>query len=150
MKNPQGRVVSVGGDDPLTNIIVEVAANVACPRCAEGKGCGAGLLGGVGKDRQIETTLKHGLEVRSGDTVSVAMEPRNMLLAAIIVYGYPLLSALIGALLAWSLNLGDLASALFALSGIAMGFLIARRRLQSAQCLREFTPMIVENLTAAE
>ena len=139
----------MGGDDPLTNILVEVTADAACPRCAAGKGCGAGLMGGVAKERQIEAKLKHGLEVRSGDTVSVAMEPRNMLRAAIIVYGYPLLSALLGALLAWFLNLSDMASALFALTGIAVGFLIARQRLRNTRCLREFTPVIVENLTAA-
>lgn len=138
----------MGGDDPLTNILVEVTADAACPRCAEGKGCGAGLMGGVAKERLIEATLKHGLEVRSGDTVSVAMEPRNMLRATIIVYGYPLLSALLGALLAWFLNLSDMASALFALTGIAVGFLIARQRLRNTRCLREFTPVIVENLTA--
>jgi sigma-E factor negative regulatory protein RseC len=148
MQNPQGRILSVSGADPLSAVVVEIETSVACQRCASGKGCGAGLLGGRAKDRQIEATVSSGLRVKSGDSVSVQLEPSNVLQAAIIVYGYPLASAVLAALAAMTLGLGDVASAVFALTGIGTGFLMARRRLRSAQCLRDFTPVVVENLTA--
>ena len=138
----------MNGADPLSTVIVEVEASVACQRCASGKGCGAGLLGGGAKDRRIEATLSSGLSVKSGDSVSVQLEPRNVLRAATIVYGYPLASTVLAALAAMTLGLGDAASAVFAFFGLGAGFQLARRRLRNIKCLRNFKPVVVENLTA--
>ena len=44
MENPTGRVVSLVDKRSGARAVVEVDAASACPRCAAGKGCGAGLL----------------------------------------------------------------------------------------------------------
>jgi len=66
--------------------------------------------------------------------------------AAVIVYGYPLIAALLAALAAYGLGLNDIAAAAAALLGLVTGMSIARYRLNDAKCLREFTPTVVERL----
>ena len=129
--------------------IVEVDAVVACARCASGKGCGAGLLGSQPKDRRVEAMVADDLDVQSGDLVSIVLEPRNLLRAAVLVYGYPLSGAVLAASASLAIGLGDIASALAALSGLVAGILLAKIRLQNAACLREFTPTVIDRLSPA-
>lgn len=142
MQNPSGRIVSVHAD----HAVVEVDAGAVCERCAAGKGCGAGLLGvGTGPQR-IAASVPAGLIVGDGDLVSIVLEPSNLLRAAVIVYGYPLAGAVIGAIAAVIGGFGDVAAAVAALLGIVVGFVLAKHRLRDHRCLREFTPSIVQRL----
>lgn len=143
MNVTQGRIISIvaEGDIRRARVIVDPAA--ICPRCAAGKGCGAGLFGSSGKGRELDVTLAAGLVVAEGDTVSLDLEPRNVLAAAGIVYGWPLAGAAIGAGIAFVGVLGDLAAALLALSGLLAGLAVARWRLAGEQCLERFTPRVV-------
>ena len=131
------------------HVVVEVESVIVCERCESGKGCGAGLLGKQAGDKRVEATVAADLEVGLGDDVSIVLEPRNVLRAAIIVYGYPLFGAVLAALTAYSVGLDDVAGALAALSGLVAGILVARIRLRNARCLREFTPIVVGRLSAA-
>jgi len=76
--------------------------------------------------------------------VSIELAPRQLLNAALIVYGMPLVGALAGATVAYSLGLGELHAAIAGLAGIAMGVVLARRRVARDQC--QFTPTIVARL----
>lgn len=148
MQNPHGRIVSVYADDFGTNAVVEIDAVIACERCASGKGCGAGLLGGRSGERQVKATVTADLNVRDGDIVSIVLEPRNLLRAAFIVYGYPLAGAVLAAIAVFSAGFGDGVAAASALSGIIAGYFVAKVRLRNTQCLRDFTPMVVAKLTS--
>ena len=131
----------VDSDDGARAVVaVEVAA--ACPRCAAGKGCGAGLLTGNGGERQIEASVRDGLSLATDDIVEIALAPDNLLHAAIIVYGLPMLGAAIGAVIAFGLSLGDAAAAIAALLGLGCGLAISRWRLQQESCLSRFVPTI--------
>jgi positive regulator of sigma E activity len=74
------------------------------------------------------------------------MEPRHLLQAAFIVYGYPLLAAVAATLMARTMEISDAASAAAALAGLILGVLVAKIRLGKTRCLREFTPIVVERL----
>jgi positive regulator of sigma E activity len=104
------------------------------------------LLGSTSGEKQIEAYASADLGIRRGDTVRIVLEPQNVFKAAMIVYGYPLLGALIAAGAAYAAGLGDLAAAVSALTGIAAGFSVARFRLSRARCLRDFTPVVAERL----
>ena len=131
----------VDSDDGARAVVaVEVAA--ACPRCAAGKGCGAGLLAGNGGERQVEASVRDGLSLATDDIVEIALAPDNLLRAAIIVYGLPMLGAAIGAVIAFGLSLGDAAAAIAALLGLGCGLAISRWRLQQESCLSRFVPTI--------
>ncbi len=139
MDHPRGRVLTVSKDTP--SAVVEVATAIGCARCAAGKGCGAGILGG--SRRRVEAHIAAGIDVHEGDEVSLSLAPRHLLNAALIVYGLPLGGALLGAAVAYSLGFGDLYAALAGLAGIAAGIVIARHRAARDQC--ELSPTIVVN-----
>ena len=149
MKNPHGQIVSMSDDRSHLQVVVEVESVIACKRCESGKGCGAGLIGKQPGDRRVEASVAQDLEVRLGDLVSIVLKPRNVLRAAIIVYGYPLSGAVSAAFAALITGLGDIEAAVAALCGLVAGILIARARLRNVRCLRDFTPIVVERLSAA-
>jgi len=124
---------------------IDVAA--ACPRCAAGKGCGAGLLADAGRQRQVEATVIEGLQLHEGDLVEVALAPDNLLRAALIVYGLPMAGAILAALLAYALSLGDVGAAAAALAGLTLGLLLGRWRLRREACLSRFVPVIEKIIT---
>ena len=149
MQNPQGQIVSMSDDHSHRQVVVEVASAVVCERCESGKGCGAGLLGRASGDRRVAATVAENLEVRNGDLVRIELAPRNVLRAAVVVYGYPLSGAVLAAFVAYAAELGDIAAALAALAGLVAGILVAKIRLQKTRCLRDFTPVVVDRLSAA-
>ena len=149
MQNPQGQVVSVSAGASGKTAIVRVDKVVVCERCESGKGCGAGLLGSSQSARQVEAVIPEGLAVTDGDRVIVELEPRNLLRAAIVVYGYPLSGAVLTAIVAYVLGFGDVASAAAALAGIGGGIIMAKIQLSNRHCLRDFTPTVVATLPVA-
>ena len=144
MQNREGHVVSVRSDDSGTRAVVEVDSLVVCERCESGRGCGAGLLGREPGDKRVEALVAQDLDVQSGDIVSIVLAPRNILRAAVIVYGYPLFGAVSAAIMSYAIGLGDAYGAIVALTGLVSGVLLAKFRLRSTRCLREFTPTIVD------
>lgn len=149
MENPLGRVIAVSNLEHSPHALVEVEAGVQCVRCAQGKGCGAGIFGGKAGSRRIDAMISAGLKVTEGDEVRIELAPRNVLRASLIVYGAPLSGAVIAALIAYAAGLGDLHAALAALAGIVSGLLLARARLRKAGCLRRFTPTVVEHIATS-
>ena len=105
------------------------------------------MLGRQSGDKRVEAVVADDLDVRSGDLVSLVLAPRNILRAAVIVYGYPLFGAVVAAILAFGIGLGDANGAIAALVGLAAGIFLARIRLKNSQCLQEFTPTVVGRLS---
>ena len=126
--------------------VVAVDLASACPRCAAGKGCGAGLFASGGSDRQVEATIRPGLDIAADDLVEIALAPDNLLQAAIIVYGLPMLGAVVAAAIAYALSLGDAAAAVAALLGLGSGLALSRWRLRQTACLQRFVPSIERRL----
>lgn len=149
MDNPRGRIVSIHAVDSDIYAVVRIDAVVVCERCAAGKGCGAGLLGGDTANRQVDAMIATGLKVQQGDEVLITLEPKNLLQASMLVYGLPLCGALVAASAAYGFGMGDGAAAATALAGIAAGFMLARIRLQNDRCLRQFVPTVTGLAPAA-
>jgi positive regulator of sigma E activity len=97
---------------------------------------------GTGEKRQVEARVRDGLDIVVDDVVEISLAPDNLLHAAIIVYGLPMLGAAIGALVAFGLSLGDGTSAVAALLGLGLGLAASRWRLRQASCLSRFVPTI--------
>ena len=142
MDNPTGRVLSLVDSPDGMRAVVAVSDAPVCPRCAAGKGCGAGLLATQHGARNIEVVVPAGMAVTIDDDVEVSLAPRNILRAALIVYGLPLLGALAGVALAYAAGLGDEGAVGTALLGLGAGLLVGRHRLGRADCLQRFTPVI--------
>jgi len=149
MDNPQGRILSIHRDKTPPHAVVEVAASLRCARCAAGKGCGAGLLGGDDRQRRVDALITQDLDLVEGDQVAIEMAPDNLLRASLIVYGLPLLGAVTGAAGAWLSGAGDLGAAMTALAGVGVGIVAGRLRLQGSRCLRTFTPVVTARIGTA-
>jgi len=125
---------------------VTVNVQSACPRCAAGKGCGAGLFSGSDKERTVEAIVRSDLQLATGDAVELRLASGDVLSAAGIVYGIPLLGALLAAAVAYVLQLGDAAAALAAILGVVGGVLLGRWRLGRSGCINELTPVVEKKL----
>ena len=148
MDSPRGRILELLNDGASPRAVVLIDAAAECPRCAAGKGCGAGIFGG-GDARRVEALVADGLRVRAGDAVRIDLAPRNLLRAAGEVYGAPLVCGVGAAGLAYLLGAGDGPGAVAALVGLAVGLALGRWRLRRAQCLQRFTPVVTARLVGA-
>jgi len=146
MDNPKGKIQAFVSDEHGTRAIVSIDVVTACPRCAAGKGCGAGLLVGDDRIRQVEASMHPDMDLAEGDLVEIALAPSNLLRAALIVYGLPMLGAVVAATLANIWTLGDAGAAGAALLGLAVGIVLGRWRLRQEACLRDFVPTIEKRL----
>ena len=102
MEHPEGTVVLLESGTGAVRALVVVDPSAACPRCAAGKGCGAGILATGRGVRRVEVAVPDGMELTVGDRVALSLLPENLLTAATIAYGIPLGGAVAGAALAVS------------------------------------------------
>jgi sigma-E factor negative regulatory protein RseC len=148
MDIPRGRILSIQDGAVPRHAVVEVAAPLRCGRCAAGKGCGAGLIGGSDASRRVDALVAADLDLRVGDEVQLELSPDRLLQAAWLAYGLPLAGATAGAAFAWSAGAGDPGAAATALGGAALGIVLARQRLRRSGCLQSLTPTITARLAS--
>jgi len=99
----------------------------ACRACAEGRGCGAGLLGGWLGRNPVHLELTAASSWRAGDRVAVRVDGRAITLLALRAYALPLLAFLFAvAACAALLPAGATADGVGLVAGIAALLLSAR------------------------
>ena len=150
MDNPTGKIQSLIASNGNVRAVVEVDVSKACPRCAAGKGCGAGLFTGSGRIRRVEAIVGEHISLAEGDSVELSLASDNLLQAALIVYGIPLFGAIAAAGLAYLLQLGDSAAAVAAVVGLFSGLLVGRWRLSRGECLENFVPYVEKRLQSPQ
>ena len=123
---------------------VSVERTVACARCAAGKGCGAGLLGGQRAAARIELPAPEGMRLAVGDRVILELLPADLLEAALLVYGLPLAGVVAALSVGWLIGgaPGDAQAVVLAVAGLLMGLLAGRYRINRNRCLQRFVPKI--------
>lgn len=149
MEQAFGRVTAIKTAGSPSSAEVEVRGGVSCARCASGRGCGAALLGASNKRLRVAARIASGVSVRQGDEVCMELASRRLLQASWLVYGLPLVAALVASAAAYLAGLPDLYTALAALVGGGAGVVFARSRLRKTACLRQFMPTIVGRLPTA-
>ncbi len=140
MDSPLGKIVSI--ERGSATVTVERIA--ACPRCAAGKGCGAGLLNGGRSSALLEVPLSPASSLREGDEVRLTLEPSHLLRATLLVYGLPLAGIVLMLITGWFISrpLTDAAAIAYAIAGLAAGIFASHRQLNRHQCLKHFVPKI--------
>ena len=146
MDNPTGKIQSLITGDGDLRAVVEVDVSAACPRCAAGKGCGAGLFTGSNRKRRVEAIVGDHISLAEGDSVEISLASEHLLNAALIVYGIPLSGAVTAAGLAYLVQLGDSVAALAALTGLLIGLFVGRWRLSRSECIENFVPYVEKRL----
>lgn len=131
MTQETGRVV---GKDKLA-VWVETVSRGSCQNCSLKSGCGHGILNQLGSGRCHHIRVLLGdidpADVDIGDRVEIAIPDRVLVGGALLVYLTPLISLLVGAILAsrglaaWIPD-ADVASFVGALSGFALGLIVVK------------------------
>lgn len=80
-------------------LLVDVSIKEACQQCAQGRGCGMGILARQQRQR-IEVTSSHpapllGERYPLGSQVTLSLERSDITLLALLIYALPLLMALL-------------------------------------------------------
>ena len=140
MDSPIGKIVSIGPGSAT----VAVERTAACPRCAAGKGCGAGLLSGSTRPAMLEVSLPPNLSLSEGDEVRLTLEPSHLLRASLLVYGLPLAGIILMLIVGWLISrpLSDPEAIAYAIAGLAAGLLAGHWQLNRRDCLKQFVPKI--------
>lgn len=140
MESPVGTIVSIVAGAAT----VQVDRAAACARCAAGKGCGAGLLGGSSRPAYFRVPLPPNTRIREGDRVQLTLAPSELLRATMFVYGLPLAGIVLMLVAGWLVMspLSDAQGIALAVTGLAAGLLAGRWRLHRRDCLKQFVPKI--------
>ena len=133
--------------------LVETIPKSACPRCAEGKGCGRGILAQAFAYKTYQLQVPSASEPSEpskaqpeiGEHVLVAMNSNGLLLASVVMYLLPLLSMIMAAVLTalWFSN-EDIYTVLAAVLGLGFGAVLASRLSKSLIKSGITAPLLVE------
>ena len=146
MLRESGRVESV--HDGFVWVVC--AAQLDCKRCAEGRGCGGGLLGRLLGDRLHRVrALTRDQDLNAGDRVELSLSEAALLQGAFQVYGMPLMGFLGLPLVAfWLFGISDDFALLAAgIAGLVLGVVLARRFAAASASGRGFQPAITRRLS---
>lgn len=141
MNSATGQVIDVREADARVTVRVEAA--VGCARCAAGRGCGAGLAGTGSRSFEFELPLpQDATELRVGDTVTLDLEPGNLLRMALLAYGAPLAGASLLAGMAYALDATEPVAVGAALLGLVGGMLLTGYRSRRGTCRHRMSPRL--------
>ena len=150
-----GRVVAI--EDGA--VWVETIRRSTCQSCSARKGCGHGILANAGSGRRHHARVLPGTfslgDIHLDDQVEVSVPERVLVQAALVVYLVPLVTLLLGALLAsewlpeFALN-GDLSAVVGAALGFGLGVLLVRLHSLMHHNDSEAQPIIVSVATPSQ
>lgn len=138
--------------DPIATVIsiadgkarVTIADRSTCPRCAAGKGCGAGIFGSARESVTLTVRVTSGLDVSTGDRVTLSLAPTDLVHAALFAYGAPLGGLLLASGMAYLLvdPLTDALALGFSAFGLLAGGIAGRILARRDGCVSRMSPSI--------
>lgn len=116
-----------------------------CPRCAEGRGCGGGILAKLVSRQRPDVRVESRLsDLRVGEMVVVGIDESALLSASVWVYLVPLGAMLLaGAIAQQWLQAPDPIVMAFGIAGLALGLAWLRRQSARAGEQTRFRPVIL-------
>lgn len=104
------------------NVTLEIERRTACGLCGQKRGCGNATWGKLLGHKASEFSAKNAIDANVGDSVVVGIEERAVLSSVFYLYIVPLLTMLIGAVLADTLLDNEFYVILAASLGLVLGF----------------------------
>ena len=107
-------------------VAVELLRSGACEACELTPGCGTGALGRLLGHRRKPVVLETTLDLRPGDRIVLGLPDAGFLGASLLIYGLPLLGAILAALVVKVVYaLPEAMVALAALAGLGSGLAVS-------------------------
>jgi len=113
-------VVDVDNDTAM----LEIVRKTPCGLCGQTRGCGISLWGRLFGHRSNIFKAVNQINAKAGDAVIVGIEEQALLFSSMLVYGIPLATLLVGALLAGVLVPSELHADRNAIIGAALGLVL--------------------------
>ena len=111
-----------------TSYLLESLPKSACPRCAEGKGCGGGILAQAFANKTYQLSVNKNTPLKIGEMVQIGIKSSLLVRASLLLYLLPLISMVTVAMIAGSLtNDQDIFTVTGAIIGIIIGILVAKK-----------------------
>lgn len=120
-----------------------------CERCAEGRGCGGGILGRLVGDRLAAVEVDpDGHDLQVGERVLLGLPEPVLIKASLTAYLLPLACLFAGALAGrlFAPLEGDGAEVFGALAGLAVGIVVARRVSRPRAGAAAWQPRVIARL----
>lgn len=122
MIEQQATVVSLEGDQAT----IAIARQSACGSCAAKSGCGTSVIASLFPQRRPHLQVPNTLHAVVGDQVLIGLPEAGLQQASLLLYGVPLLTLLVGALLGQSWGGSEPQSILGGLLGAGLGLWFVR------------------------
>lgn len=94
MIEQEARVRAVDGD--IAEVVV--MRQSTCGGCQAKSGCGTALVGDLFPNREMALRLDNSQHARAGDLVMIGLPEASLQIAALLLYGLPLLTLIAGAM----------------------------------------------------
>jgi sigma-E factor negative regulatory protein RseC len=142
----QEQAVVVGINQEIASL--EILRNKPCGLCGQTRGCGISIWGRLFGHRANIFKVENTVNAKVDDVVTVGIQENALLLSAVIVYGVPLLTLILGAAFANFAFAGDLHAdrntVLGAFFGLFIGYLWLKGHNQAGSFSDQYQPVILE------
>ncbi|MHB8920745.1 MAG: SoxR reducing system RseC family protein [Halothiobacillus sp.] len=123
-------------------VIVETQRQSGCQSCASRGGCGVGLIQKALNRKQHQVTALTALPVQIGDRVRLVLPAAALVQASLLMYLFPLLGLMIGALCGQVLMSSNSAAILGGALGFGLSLLWIARRQNGLSLSGRYAPRI--------
>lgn len=141
----QEQALVVGVHQDLASL--EILRTKPCGLCGQTRGCGISIWGRLFGHRANIFKVKNTVNAKVDDVVTVGIQENALLLSAVIVYGVPLATLILGAAFANLAFAGDLHAdrntLLGAFFGLFVGYLWLKGHNQAGGFSKQYQPVIL-------
>ena len=127
----------------VTTATLEIERKTACGICGQTRGCGNSIWGKLFAHQSTAFKAQNRINAKVGDSVIVGINEKALLKSAMLLYVVPLVTMLIGAILAKQLNTSELSAMLGAAVGLVLGLLWVKGHTMSSSYFRLQQPVIL-------
>ncbi|MBP6808026.1 MAG: SoxR reducing system RseC family protein [Chromatiaceae bacterium] len=122
---------------------VETRRRNACGACSQSAGCGSALLSRLFAPGANRLALEDGLGVAIGERVVIGIPDDLLVRAALIAYLLPLLTLVMGAVLADGWQLAEIEVALASIAGLGAGLWLTGHLTGGARGRQRYRPILL-------
>ncbi|QHB31679.1 SoxR-reducing system protein RseC [Yersinia canariae] len=115
-----------------------------CGSCHARSGCGSHLLNELGPESEHQLKIAISQPLEPGQKVEVGISESSLLRSAALVYLTPLIGLIAGGALFQALFITDALTALGAISGAGLGFLLARTVAIKIEGKSDYQPAVLQ------
>ena len=131
----------------VTTATLEIERKTACGICGQTRGCGNSIWGKLFAHQSTAFKAQNRINAKVGDSVIVGINEKALLKSAMLLYIVPLVTMLIGAILAKQLNTSELSAMLGAVVGLVLGLFWVKGHTMSSSYFKLQQPVILRMAT---